>query len=134
MPVKNGPSSHLKAIDDIFWEQRRQPIPADLSAEERLTARRAVMNAEAPVSDESVAITPIEVAGCPAEWIVAPDADEASRILMIHGGGFTACGLHSHRNTSIELSKSSGCAVLAIDYRLSPETPFHNRFSPSRRW
>ncbi len=122
--MKSGPSTHLTAINDIFWEQKSQPVPADLSPEQHLAARRAVMNAEAPVSDESVTVTPLAVAGCPAEWIVAPDADEASRILMIHGGGFTACGLHSHRNTSIELSKASGCAVLAIDYRLSPETPF----------
>lgn len=127
--MKNGPSTHLKAINNVFWSARQQSAGEqgggpELSPNEQFAQRRKVMNAPQPVSDESVTITSFEVAGCPAEWIVAPGAHEASRILMIHGGGFTMCGLDSHRNTSIELSKASNCAVLAIDYRLAPETPF----------
>lgn len=122
--MKNGPSAHLKAINDVFWNAGKQTSDLQLSKEEQFAKRREVMNAPQPVSDDSVSVTSLEVAGCPAEWIVAPGADEANRILMIHGGGFTMCGLDSHRNTSIELSKASNCAVLAIDYRLSPETPF----------
>lgn len=122
--MKRGPSGHLKAIDDIFRKATSQPPVADGTKEERFAGRRAAMDQLQPVSDESVSVTPLEVAGCKAEWIVAPNADEASRVLMIHGGGFTQCGLNSHRNTSIELSKASNCAVLAIDYRLSPEAVF----------
>ena len=77
-----------------------------------------------PIIDGSVSVTALQVAGRPAEWIVPPGADEQTRILMIHGGGFILCGLNAHRNTSIQLAKYANCAVLAIDYRLSPETPF----------
>lgn len=124
--MKQGPSAHLKAINDIFWEATKSggSAPKEQSPEEMLAARRAYMNQEQPRSDENVSVTPLKVGGCPAEWIVAPDADPDRRVLMIHGGGFMFCGLHSHRNTSIELSKKAGAAVLAIDYRLAPETAY----------
>jgi acetyl esterase/lipase len=53
-----------------------------------------------------------------------PDADPDKRILAIHGGGFTACGLNSHRGLYLYLAKITGYSILAIDYRLAPEHPF----------
>ena len=81
----------------------------------RLRAQRLAANMVQPLIDAAVAVVPLEIAGCQAEWIVPPGADENNRILMIHGGGVIICGLNAHRNTSIQLARYAQCAVLAIE-------------------
>ena len=65
--------------------------------------------------------SPTDADGVPAEWVMAPDADPNRRLLYIHGGGFVAGSPTSHRVITSKLSEITNCAVLAIDYRLSPE-------------
>ncbi len=65
--------------------------------------------------------SPTDADGVPAEWVIAPDADPNRRLLYIHGGGFVAGSPTSHRVITSKLSEITNCAVLAIDYRLSPE-------------
>ena len=124
--MKRGPSEYLiavkKALRQTTLDSRTEY--AGMDATHRLQLQRAAFELPQPVIDESVSITALEVAGRPAEWIVPQGADEQTRVLMIHGGGFILCGLNAHRNTSIQLDKYCNCAVLAIDYRLAPETPF----------
>ncbi|MDG0969347.1 MAG: alpha/beta hydrolase [Porticoccaceae bacterium] len=63
----------------------------------------------------------VDAGGVPSEWVVAPNADSSRRLLYIHGGGFMAGSPVSHRVITSKLSEVTRCAVLAIDYRLSPE-------------
>ena len=67
--------------------------------------------------------TPVDAAGVPAEWVVAPtvDADNNRRLLYIHGGAFFAGSPKSHRVLTSKLSEITNSSVLAIDYRLMPE-------------
>ena len=67
--------------------------------------------------------TPVDAGGVPAEWVRAPDADSARRLLYIHGGAFMMGSPKSHRRITSKLSEVAGAAVLAIDYRLMPEHP-----------
>ncbi len=64
---------------------------------------------------------PANAGGVPAEWVIAPGADSDRRVLYIHGGGFVTGSPQSHRTITSKFSEVSGCAVLAIDYRLMPE-------------
>ncbi len=64
---------------------------------------------------------PVDAGGIPAEWVMAPGVDETKRVLYIHGGGFVVGSPKSHRTITSKLSEVTGCAVLAIDYRLMPE-------------
>jgi acetyl esterase/lipase len=70
-----------------------------------------------------VSITPVDCAGVPGEWVLAPGADPARRTLYIHGGAFMMGSPRSHRTLTSQFSALSGGAVLAIDYRLMPEHP-----------
>ena len=93
-----------------------------------LVAARDILNDYASV-DEAVhqfdaQVTPLEVEGVPCEWIQAPGTDPDRRLLYIHGGGWTAGSLDSHRPLSARISAASGCSVLAVDYRLAPENAF----------
>lgn len=66
---------------------------------------------------------PVEAAGVPAEWVIAPGVDPARRVLYIHGGAFIAGSPNSHRTVTSRYSEIARAAVLAIDYRLMPENP-----------
>jgi acetyl esterase/lipase len=52
-----------------------------------------------------------------------PD-DAAATILWIHGGGWVICDLETHDAVYRLLAASSGCRVIALDYRRAPEHPF----------
>ena len=76
-----------------------------------------------PVPD-TVEIEPVDAGGVPAEWIHGPGALADRRLLYLHGGGYVAGGLGSHRPLAGRISMATGCWVLLIDYRLAPEHPF----------
>ena len=69
----------------------------------------------------AAAITPVDACGIPAEWVIAPGADPARRVLYIQGGAFMMGSPRSHRNITNRFSEISNAAVLVIDYRLMPE-------------
>ncbi|HET6864839.1 MAG TPA: alpha/beta hydrolase, partial [Solirubrobacteraceae bacterium] len=50
--------------------------------------------------------------------------DAAGTILWIHGGGWVICDLNTHDAVCRLLAVSSGCRVIAVDYRRAPEHPF----------
>ncbi len=65
--------------------------------------------------------TPVASDEVSGEWVLAPGADPARRLLFIHGGGFIIGSPLSHRVITARLSALTGGAVLALDYRLMPE-------------
>jgi acetyl esterase/lipase len=73
---------------------------------------------------DATTITPVDANGVPCEWIVADDASPDARLLYFHGGGYVIGSLNTHRHLSAAISHASGCAVLAVDYRMAPEDPF----------
>lgn len=50
-------------------------------------------------------------------------AHSKTTILYAHGGGFVLGGLESHDDVCAELSARTGCRLVSLDYRLSPEHP-----------
>ena len=94
---------------------------AELSIEERRQWLDSFAAAEPPTG---ALIDGLEVAGCPAEWIVADGAREDRAILWLHGGAFTSGGLRTHRGFAAALSRFLGIAVVLLEYPLAPEFPF----------
>lgn len=54
----------------------------------------------------------------------AAGADQAAAVLYLHGGGYVAGSIDSHRNLIGHLAEAMGCRIFAADYRLAPEHPF----------
>lgn len=52
------------------------------------------------------------------------DADVLPAVVFCHGGGFVFGDLDTHDGMCRELAVQSGCAVVAVDYRLAPEHQF----------
>lgn len=69
-------------------------------------------------------IRTVEVAGRAAEWIWPAGADTRTRLLYLHGGGWSAGSAASHRPFIARLAAAAGAAVLVPEYRLAPEHPF----------
>jgi acetyl esterase len=45
-------------------------------------------------------------------------------LIFLHGGGWVWGSLDTHDPMCRELARRAGCAVISIEYRLAPETPF----------
>lgn len=56
--------------------------------------------------------------------LYAPSHERLPVLLYFHGGGFVIGNLETHDSLCRQLALRSGCAVLALDYRLAPEHPF----------
>ena len=78
------------------------------SRKEQLTVMRNSMDelgAEVAFEGE---IIPVDSAGIRGEWILAPGADPARRLLYIHGGAFVAGSPLSHRAITTEYARRYG--------------------------
>ena len=99
---------------------RSQPRPSAAPSYEQ--SRRG-MESFARGADADVTCAPVDANGVPAEWVDGPGVDAARVILYLHGGGYTAGSIITHRQLAGWLSKAAGTRVLIIDYRLAPEHP-----------
>ena len=95
---------------------------AQLAAMRAFVDRYGDIGPRAPL--RGVAVTPVTAASRPAEWLVPVGADPDARLLYLHGGGWSAGGLESHRPLAAQLATLTGRATLLLSYRLAPEHPF----------
>jgi acetyl esterase/lipase len=112
----------IRHLRSLAAETAKAGAAGDIAANRRIVDRYADVDPSVRAFEADV--RRIDVAGVPCEWLLAKGADPDRRLLYIHGGGWTSGGLESHRPLSARLSAATGCAVLAVDYRLAPEHPF----------
>lgn len=116
---EGGPGpEHMQVIKAV------RELTLRISADQRhhnMKAAREVFDTISQGREFQSEFRPTDAAGVPAEWVIAPGADASRRILYIHGGGFAVGSPKSHRTITNKFSEITGCAVLAIDYRLMPE-------------
>lgn len=74
---------------------------------------------------------PVDAGGVPAEWITTPNVNHDHVMLYLHGGGFIAGSIATHRDLIYRISRAAKIRMLAIDYRLAPEHPFPAGISDS---
>lgn len=72
-----------------------------------------------------IVVEPFFIGGdIPAFWISTPGVSKDHTILFFHGGGFMVGSTDDHLDLCGKLSRSTGCRVLSVDYRLAPEHIF----------
>ncbi len=89
-----------------------------------LAALRAGMGTRRAPTIPDVALIPVQVGDVSCEWVLAPGADPALRLLYLHGGGFVSGSGGFYLALAAHLSAAARCAVLLPDYRLAPEHRF----------
>jgi acetyl esterase/lipase len=121
------PSQQFEMLLQTFGQSESDP---DASLEESIAAYRrycadcATVKGVSPVLAASTRVTPVVAHAVPSEWVLADGADPNLRLLFIHGGSFIAGSSAEYRQMTEALSRETGAAVLAPDYRLAPESPF----------
>lgn len=110
------PSEQLQTLVEML---RSRPAPIEASIEEQ-RASFEQMASLFPVAADVVSEA-VDAGGVPAEWIVAPGAAHDKVVLYLHGGGYAAGSIKSHREMISRISRAAGARALAIDYRLAPE-------------
>ena len=70
---------------------------------------------------EDARLEPVDLNGVPAEWSATPDADPARAVLYLHGGGYMAGSIVSHRYVAVETGRAARARTLALGYRRAPE-------------
>ena len=116
-------TEHHEVVEMIGELSRTRPAPG----QSRLQAMRAAMDAMgdgADLSGITVTQTAIDAGDgreVPGEWLVAEESDPERRLLYLHGGAFSLGSPRSHRPITSRLARLAGAAVLAVDYRLTPE-------------
>ncbi|MBT3178608.1 MAG: alpha/beta hydrolase [Desulfobacula sp.] len=76
---------------------------------------------------ESFCIKTIE-----AQWLMPLHYSEKRIIMFIHGGGYIAGSINSHRDLASRIAVASDAKVLIFNYRLAPEHPFPKGFCDVR--
>lgn len=91
--------------------------------EVKVSSMRRNLDAVGGRFPDGVTGTPAEVGGVSGEWVAAEGAAEDTTVLYLHGGGYVAGSVDSHRNLLGHLAEAMSCRLFAADYRLAPEHP-----------
>ncbi len=81
-------------------------------------------SARAFKSDPAMTFAPLHIRDIEAEWLTPPDHEGKRIILYVHGGGYIAGSINSHRDLASRIAKAAKARVLVFNYRLAPEHPF----------
>ena len=116
MIERGVPPTHTLSVDDArrFYRDRRsvtQPAPPEVG-------RVQALSAPGPLG--AIPLRSYRPLGAGA------DASEAALpgLVYFHGGGWVIGDLETHDTLCRELCNLSGCAVVAVDYRMGPEHRF----------
>ena len=112
----------MAALLTRIQRAKRPPIHSLTPREARIAYRMGAEILDLPRAPLA-RVEDLTVAGRPAR-LYAPSAERLPVMLYLHGGGFTIGDLETHDSLCRQLSRRSGAAVLALDYRLAPEHRF----------
>jgi acetyl esterase len=101
-----------------------QPMPALTDATIKATREGMVAGGRALPGVELAEVRDLDADGVPVR-LYRPTTDvQLPLLVFLHGGGWLFGDLETHDAMHRILAKRSGCAVLAVGYRLAPEHPF----------
>jgi acetyl esterase len=104
-----------------------RPIYEITLAEARILGERLAMGQGAPAEVAHVCNRYIDRPGGAIPVRLYKHESEATPepvIVYLHGGGFVIGSLDSFDRVCRRIAATSGCAVLSVDYRLAPESPY----------
>lgn len=112
-------SDELKTVNELLRAGRAVAPPA--SWEERRAGMEAAL-AAFPRAD-GVMLQPFRINNIDAEWQARRDVREDAVLLYLHGGGYAAGSIATHRPLTTEIAAGFNGRVLSLGYRLAPEHP-----------
>jgi len=113
------PSKELQAVIDLLTSRQQA---SKLTIQDARAGKTIFMRNVG--CDTQVDVTSVDTNGVLAEWVAAPNANDNSAVLFLHGGAYILGSIESNRELAARISKSTRSRVLNIEYRLAPENPF----------
>ena len=113
------PSKELQAVIDLLTSRQQA---SKLTIQDARAGKTIIMRNIG--CDTQVDVTSVDANGVLAEWVAAPNANDNSAVLFLHGGAYILGSIESNRELAARISKSTRSRVLNIEYRLAPENPF----------
>ncbi|KAI8815882.1 Alpha/Beta hydrolase protein [Fimicolochytrium jonesii] len=106
----------------LITDKAAVPIPLKISLQKIYIPRRKDVLPEGMSAKDATGVLK-------AEWVdYHPHTDQhlpAERVILyVHGGAYFICSRKTHRGITYRVAKYAHARVLAIDYRLSPESTF----------
>lgn len=117
--MENIPSRILSAI---FRHLKSRPTFESVGISEYRTLLDQSARAFRP--DPKTVFTPFALAHMNAAWLIPEDPAPGKVILYVHGGGYIAGSIRSHRDLASRIARAAGMRTLLFEYRLAPEHPF----------
>ncbi len=111
-------------------------VKVPLSVDRLDESRRSMVDAvalEVGAGPELASVLDVDAAGVGARLYRPDTAGGAAVVVYLHGGGWVLGDLETHDGLCRLLADRSGCAVLAVDYRLAPEHPYPAAFDDLER-
>jgi acetyl esterase len=112
--------------------QEKVPLTLDRLEESRQSMVDAV-GTEVGAGPQLASVQDVSAGRVPARLYLPDTTDDAPVVVYLHGGGWVLGGLETHDGLCRVLADRSGCAVLAVDYRLAPEHPYPAAFEDLER-
>lgn len=113
---------------EIVAEENLGPPPASsdpVDSRRRMSIERRWWNEDLPAMAKAVDTTFPGPAGEIPVRILYPEIGRPLPVIVyFHGGGWVVGSLETHHRAMRFLALKSGCAVVAVDYRLAPENPY----------
>lgn len=139
MATVNQLHPQARALIDLMAERAVPPTHTLAPAEARATylARRSYTQPEPPAVAEVRALHAGNIPLRAYRPLGAPTGATLPALVFFHGGGWVIGDLDTHDTLCRELANGSGCAVVAVDYRLAPEHRFPAAFDDAlaaTRW
>ncbi|CAN5217475.1 alpha/beta hydrolase [soil metagenome] len=106
----------------LAYLQALPPASSDVD-----TIRAAALEAARRYGGPTVelpSVNDVAVSGVPCRLYQPSSGGRLPVLVHVHGGGWVACDLDTHDALCRRLAAESGWAVLAVDFRRSPEHPF----------
>ena len=119
----DGLDPEIRAFrDEILSAYSTQGAPRDRAHRRRIAeAVRAPWTAGGPAMHET---HELEVAGVRCRLHLPSNEPDLPVLVYLHGGGWTIFSIDTHDRLMREYAAAAGCAVLGVDYSLSPEVRF----------
>jgi epsilon-lactone hydrolase len=111
------PDAEIETIRRLL---EASPRPAGLSERRQ---RLDALGGQYPLPAD-VRVEMADANGVPAEWTVTPEADPSRIVMYLHGGGYAAGSIKSHRHMVAQAGRDARSRTIALEYRLAPEHPF----------
>ncbi len=120
--IKSKPGINAKVLSAVLKQILSRPSLESIGVEQYrvlLEKSAAMFKIDKTIDWEQVSVDSI-----PGVWLTPHDLIGSRVILYLHGGGFIAGSVNSHRDLASRIAKASNAKLLSINYRLAPEHKF----------